>query len=182
MATLSQTTGGASFTYTQKVTVGVVQPYDIPTGVNLPLNFGSGTGSNNIDLIYAKAITLVASTPQTLDLTSLTDLSGASINFARVRDFAVINTSTTTGQIVTVGAAATNAWVGPLGTTTSTAIVYPGVTGAATPSPGHIRWTDPYTTGVSGGMVVTGTSKSVKLDPGANTITVYVIIAGCSVA
>src|SRR4051812_25227692 len=70
-----------------------------------------GTGSNQADRKYVKQMTLSA-TPTVLDLTNLLDPFGNAISFARVKEFLIVNTSTTSGQVVLLGYATTtaNAW------------------------------------------------------------------------
>lgn len=159
--------------FTQVVSSGVVTTQNLAVSVPQNLTYANGTGAGQVDLIYAKQLSLAGSAT-TLDLTALTDLSGASINFARVRELIIQNLATTSTYTVTVGAAASNAWTGILGTTTSTLIIPPSA------GNGLFRFSDYSSTGASTGAVVSGTSKSLKLDPGANTISINIVILGCS--
>lgn len=163
--------------FAQTVSSGVVTPQTIPANINFNLSFGNGTSAGNVDLIYARQLSL-AGTATTLDLTSLTDLSGASINFARVRLVMIQNLATTAGYIVTVGAAAATQWTGYLGTTASTVILQPNV--GATSNQNVFTFLDAYSVGASTGAYVDSTHKSLKLDPGANTIAVNILLLGCS--
>lgn len=154
----------------QTVSSGVVSAQNLPATLSVTTSYANGTGANQVDLIYAKQIALVASTPQTLDLTSLTDLSGASINFARVRVLDLQVVTTTSGDNVTLGDAASNAW----------AAIW-GATGTHTVMAGsRFVFNDPTSTGAGVGAVVSGTSKSLKIDPGSANVTINLIIAGCS--
>jgi hypothetical protein len=145
-----------------------VGDYAIPAEItNLSRNYTNGTGAGAIDLLYNKKISLAASA-QTLDLTALTDPRGGTINLARVREFILCNTG---AFPVTVGAAAATQWIGMLGTIASTIVI---------PAGGAHNFADPTSVGGSVGAVVTGSSKSLKLDPGANTVAIQLIIAGCS--
>jgi hypothetical protein len=141
---------------------GVTISYQV--GQNLgSTNYANGTIANQLDLIYTGTLSLAAA-PQTIDLTSLTSQFGAAINFARVCEFIYFNHGTD-GQIVTMGAAASNPWTGAWG---STVILFPG-------APGRIP--APLLTGI----VTAGGSKAIKFDPGANTISLDLYIAGRSV-
>ena len=165
--------------FSQTVSSGVIGSYSVPANLQLSQQFANGTGSGQVDLCYAAKLSLAGSAT-TLDLTSITDVSGATVNFARVRLIVVQNLATTAGYTVTVGAAATNAWTGFLGTTTSTLVLQPNVGATANQS----LWLaiDSFSTGASTGAYVDSTHKSLKLDPGANTISVNVLILGCSAA
>jgi hypothetical protein len=156
--------------FNQTVTAGLIQTQTLPAGISLTTQYTNGTGAGAIDLVYAKQLTLVASTPQTLDLTSILDLSGATISFARVREMVLQVVTATSGYKVTIGAAASNPWA-PFWGTTGTDIVFGGSTR---------YFTDPTSIGAGIGAVTSGTSKSLKLDPGSNTIVCNLIIAGCS--
>lgn len=178
MAVVSGTLNIAA-SFAQTVSSGVITAQSLPASLNFNLTFANGTGTGAVDLCYAKQLSL-AGTATTLDLTSLADLSGATVNFARVRLFMVQNLATTAGHTVTVGSAASNQWTGYLGTTTSTVVLQPNV--GATSNQSVFTFLDPYSTGAATGAYVDGTHKSLKLDPGANTISVNVLILGCSAA
>lgn len=164
-------TGTISVGFNQTVSTGVVQAQTIPAGISLTTQYGNGTAAGKVDLIYAKQLTFVASTPQTLDLSALTDLSGAAANFARVREFLIQILTGTAGFDLTVGSAASNAWAALL-----------GATGTTKAFAGIITYllSDPVSIGAGVGAVVSGTSKNIKLDPGANALTANIIICGCS--
>lgn len=155
--------------FNQTVSSGVVSAQTIPASIALTTQYQNGTSAGKIDLVYAKQLTLAA-TPTTLDLTSLNDLSGASVNFARVRELVIEIVDTTAGHDVTIGDAASNAWAPFLGAT-GTYVIFAGTIY-------HVA--DPNTVGSGVGAVVTGSSKALKLDPGSNTVVVNILIAGCS--
>jgi hypothetical protein len=147
-------------------------PFQIPATISSNLSYANGTASSQVDTIYAKTITLVATT-QTIDLTSLTDPAGNSINFARVREFIVINQATTAGFDLKVEAGASN----PV-------IFIPPVANflSCRNNGGTLRVSDPVSTGSGNGNVVTSTTKTITFDSGANTITFLVLIVGGSAA
>lgn len=166
-----QVTFNASFA--ESVTTGAVVNYQIPATVSANLTYTNGTASNQVDTIYARQISLAATTT-TLDLTSLTDPAGNSINFARVRELIVQNLSATAGRDVKIYAGASNGWA-PLPASSDTNYLYARYSGV-------FRLSDPVSTGSGNGNVVSGTSKTIVLDPGSNTISVNVIIVGGSAA
>lgn len=156
--------------FNQTVTSGLVTTQTLPASISLTTQYANGTGAGQINLIYAKQIALVASTPQTLDFTSLLDLSGATVNFARVRELVVQVVTVTSAFNVILGAAAAN----PLA-------AFWGTTGTDTVFAGSIRYfTDPTSVGAGVGAVTSGTSKNVKFDPGSNNVTINLLIAGCT--
>jgi hypothetical protein len=130
----------------------------------------SGSGANQVNLKHSKTYVLAAA-PLDLDLTSLTDVVGNAVTFAKIRSISVVNKSTTDGQVVVVGYATTtsNAWTGLL-SNPGTITIEPSTTSNA----GAWIQTAPNTTG----WAVSSSSKLIQLDPGANTITVDVEIVG----
>lgn len=178
MANVSGTLNlGANFS--QQISSGVIADYSIPANLALNLTLGNGTSAGKVDLCYAKKLNLAGSAT-TLDLSSIADVSGATVNFARVRLLIVQNLATTAGYTVTLGSAASNQWTGFLGTSTSTVIVPPNV--GATANQSLFLFTDLYSVGASTGAYVDGTHKSFKIDPGANTLDINLLILGCSAA
>jgi hypothetical protein len=168
MATIGGTSQ-LSAGFNQTVSSGVITSQTIPASISLTTQYGNGTGAGQVDLIYAKQLTLAA-TPTTLDLTAVTDLSGASVNFARVREMAIQIVDKTAGHNVTLGNAATNAFS-----------AFWGATGTDVVFAGSIRYfTDPTSTGAGVGAIVDSTHKNLKLDPGANTVVINILVVGCS--
>jgi hypothetical protein len=156
--------------FNQTNSTGLITTQTLPASISLTTQYTNGTGAGAINLIYAKQIALVASTPQTLDLTTLTDLSGATVSFARIRELVVQVVTTTAGFNVTLGNAAATSFA-----------AFWGAAGTDTVFAGAIRYfTDPTSVGVGVGAVTSGTSKSLKLDPGSNNVTINLLIAGCT--
>jgi hypothetical protein len=157
--------------FTEAVSSGVIVPFSVPATISQNLGYTNGTASNQVDTLYAKQLTLAGATT-TIDLTSLTDPAGVSVNFARVRELIVVNTATTAGFDVKVEAGASNGWA-PLPTSADPLTARYG---------GSIRLSDPVSTGASNGNVTSGTSKTITFDPGANTCIINVLIVGGSAA
>ena len=180
MATATNTSGTVvqQLSFTEVITAGVISTLNLPAILNDNFTYGNGTSAGNVDYIYAKSLSLAGSAT-TLDLTSLTDLNGGSVNFARVRELVIVNLATTAAYTVTAEPGVSNPWTtGPWGTSTSTTIIPTNV--GATGNYSFFRFVDRYTVGATTGAYVDGTHKTIKLDPGANTISVYVLILGCS--
>jgi hypothetical protein len=156
---------------TQLVTSGLVTPQSIPAAVGQNIGYTNGTGASQCDLIHAKKYALVASTPQSPDFTSITDLSGATVNFARIRELICWIDDTNLGHTVALGDAGSNPLAAFWGTT-GIQTIYPG--GAV------YRFSDPTSVGSSVGAVVTSSSKVLKIDPGSNGVNFNLIVLGCS--
>jgi hypothetical protein len=162
-----QVTFNAAFTE-QATAIGT---FSIPATVSSNLSYANGTASNQVDTIYAKTVTLAATT-QTIDLTSLTDPAGNSINFARVRELIVVNTSTAAGFDLKVEAGASN----------GVAFLPPAANFLLARYNGSLRVSDPVSTGSGNGNVITSSTKTITFDAGANTVTFLVLIVGGSAA
>lgn len=130
-----------------------------------PVTISDGASANQFSKIYRKVISLTAATPQTLDLTALTDDGGASVSFSTIKEIYMRSKSTTSSHKVTVGAAASNAFTGPLAGTSPTLDV-------CASSPVNLCNL------LSSGWTVDATHKSLKLDPGANTQDFELVLAG----
>jgi len=69
-----------------------------PIGLHYPQTWAAGSGYR----IFEDTITLVANTPQTLDLESLTDMYGDTLTFALVHAIFIHNNSETSGELLEV--------------------------------------------------------------------------------
>ncbi len=172
----------ASASFTETVTSGLITPQSLPVNMTQSLGYSSGTGMGQVNLAYAKRLTFAAA-PQTLDLSSLLDLSGASVNFARVRELIVANNATAAGAVLTVGAASGSPFTGFLDSA-GLQTVYPATATSASTfaSATWLRWSDPCSTGSATGAITGSANKMLKLDPGANSFTADVLILGCDSA
>lgn len=145
-----------------------------PLGIQDALNFAfraAGTAADQCDLCHAKTYSFVASTPQTIDLTALTDILGGAVAFARIRAILIRVKSTTDAATLTVGNAASNAWSALLGATGTVAL-----RGSTSSNDGGCLFLAPNTTG----WVVDSTHKSLLMTPSAHAFDVDVVILGCS--
>lgn len=136
--------------------------------VSLQKALGAGTSANQADLVYASAAaaTISSGTPLDVDLNSLTDAFGSAIAFVEVCRFIVVNSSTTAGQTLTVGNAASNAWTGWSGGATHTSIIGPE---------GALFWWSP-----SDGGAVSGSNKVLRIVASAANIPYKLLIVGRS--
>jgi hypothetical protein len=151
----------------QLITAGVTVAQKLGAQIQLSTVYTNGTGTGQLDLLYSKQLTFVASTPQTLTLSAIADMSGATVAMLRVREFWL---QVVSGTII-AGAAGTHPW-SPLLGTTGTVTIGPG------PAFGI---SDPTTVGGGLGLVVaSGSSDQLKLDPGSSPAVVNVLIGGCS--
>jgi hypothetical protein len=101
----------------------------------------------------------------TLDLTALTGPAGEAVNLAGIRSITVHNLATNAAHVLTVGAAASDPFLGPLGGTAPTIDVEPG---AAVP----------FCNKPTGAPYSTTGATDLKLDFGANSFSAELVIRG----
>lgn len=168
----------------QVISSGVITGYNVPAALTMLMNFGGGTAAGKADTVHAKLYTLAA-TPTTIDLTSLLDLSGASVTFARVRLLAAWVTTLTAGYLVTMSPGASNGLAALTGASGAPIIPagfqYTDVNANVSTIPGLLLFQDWASVG-SNGFVVDSTHKTLKFDPGANTVSMGLLIIGGSAA
>ena len=145
---------------------GITQgdPYTLPTLPSVALGFGTGAGQFNL---ASKLYTGTATAATVLvDLTTLLDDKGNTVNLARCKGLVVLNFNTA-GKILKAGNAGSNPWAAPFGASTHILNVPPGYADAGSNKiPGMVVLCAPDATG----LAVSGTSKVLMLDPGAETI------------
>lgn len=167
-------TSSHTISFTQTPSTGFLSGVNLPITSSLRTVFRtSGVSADQVDGIFAKTITFVASTPQSIDLTNITDVLGNTITAARVRFISVKVKWTTDAKPLTIGNSGANDWLGICGSATSTVLVYP----SSTTNDGYTIWAMPQTTGAA---TIDGTHKIIKLDPGTAAGDVELIIATCS--
>jgi hypothetical protein len=155
--------------------IAVGQSLQIPLSLHATIN--PGTGAGQCDRLYAVTLSLAAAA-QTVLLQNFTDILGnTGQSMAKIRLIAWRNQSTTDGQIVSVGNAATHPFAG-MAAAGAIVFAYPTYApGTGTNFDGFTLWTAP----TSSGMPVTSTTNQLMIDPGANTMLFDLIIAGTSV-
>lgn len=131
------------------------------------INLVSGTGNSQADKVWSDSRSLAA-TSENLDLAgSLTDAFGSTVTFAEVAGLWIHNTSNTSTEILSVGGAASNAFVNWVGN--SSDIIKIGAGGVML-----------LTAPVDGYAVTAGTGDILKIDAGSDTITYEIVIWGRS--
>ncbi len=145
--------------------------FKLPAGL-VATAFANGLDAAEVTVRAWAKIDLLASTPQTFDLTALpaTTWYGAagvsSIAFTKIKAFQILPlTVGDSGDDLTFSGGASNPWVGPLGGTAPTYTIKAG---------GSWVHHDLSTAG----MVVSAGVKSFKLDPGAAVISCYIALVG----
>jgi hypothetical protein len=138
-------------------------------------SFAAGTGAAKFSKEGSGHRTLAA-TSENIDLTTtLVGPDGAAVDFTTtgIKLLAIYNRETTTGKKLTVGGAAANAWVG---TAAPNDGPFVDPTDKVTIHPGECRtFCSPVE---AGGFGVSATSKVLKVDAGANTVSYDIIAAG----
>jgi hypothetical protein len=129
-------------------------------------NTNTALGINQIFCKGSTAVTLNSNSSVTYTLTSLTDDLGRAVSFANgVRGLAIYVTSRSTGDYLSVGNAASNAWTGIVSTGTATMKVYDFAAF-------QVASTDKYT-------ATNGSNEQIKiLNSGTNAITFKIAVWG----
>jgi hypothetical protein len=147
----------------------------LPTGFSIKALFEqTGVTADKCNLLYAKELTFVASTPQTLNLKSLPDIRdvAAAVVFARVRLLAIRIGAFADGAYLECGAeGSANEWLGIL----SPAGAKEKIMAGTSANDGFLVRGAPNTTG----WPVATDSRLWKLTPSAHAIVAQIIIAGC---
>ena len=129
LTTLSATLS-AVFNFQASLAKSGLTPEQQNTNVGKAMKFSLGTGALQGQEIYATLLSIAASGNTTIDLQVLQDVCGQTLSFSTVKGFFVWLLSTsdsapdgtagTACSAVTLGAAASNPFLGPLGGTTPT--------------------------------------------------------------
>jgi hypothetical protein len=139
------------------------------------VSFQPGDAALKLSIVGYKKFTATAA-PTSIDLTAVPDVNGSSSNLARVKYVLITNEGTVDGQVLLLDGTVSNAWKAPFATIATCKLVIPSgyVDASGVVYPGMVLLGGPNTTG----LVVSGTSKIISLDPGANTISGRVILLG----
>lgn len=169
MATFTNVSGQLFFSssFGEALSTGLISPYAIPELYNETENYTNGTGAGQIDLWYPQKVVLAATT-MTMDFTSLTDPSGTAINFARIREGLIWIIDKTLANKLIIEPGASNGWSFAPNQT-----LFPG--GSV-----YRLIADPTSVGSGIGAVIGSSSKTLKFDAGANTVTFGMLWLGCS--
>lgn len=150
------------------------QSIQIPSaGERVRAYFSPGTAADKCDGLAALSLTFAPSVPQNVDLLALIDIiTGAALTVARVRFFLIKVLSQVDAAVLLVGGAGANEWDGFL-SSGGKMTVFP----SSAANDGFTEIAAPNNTGIP----VTAGSHILKLDPGANAMTVVVLIGTASV-
>lgn len=176
------TTGGSSrlvTTFFQTVAPGAVASYNIPASLSQALAYTNGTGAKSYDQLHSKIYNLAAAS-QDIDLTSLLDVAGNSINMARAREVFVFMLAKTAGRILTVDTTLSNGWKPAIGDGSSGGKIRLFAQASDASVFDYFHWSDWYSTGAGVGGVTGSTSRLVRLNPGSDTFDAWVVALGCS--
>lgn len=163
MAVSGQITLGTSITNTSTTNTAGTKSESIQLGTS-PISITDGSGNNQFAKVVSGVLSLVASTPQELDLSSVTGALG-SVSFSTIKYIRLYNRATNSAYKVTVGGASSNAFLPGLGGTTPTYEV-------------QASGIDIKLRPLGAGWTVDGTHKQLKFDPGANAQDIEYVIAG----
>lgn len=124
-----------------------------------------GTGANQANEVWGDKRTLAA-TSETLDLSGvLVNGFGSTVTLSKVKGIEIRNLSTTSGEVLTVGGAASNQFLACFGSGTDKIKIGAG---------GVLLLTAP----VDGFTVTGGTADQLKIDSGAATLDYQILIWG----
>ena len=144
-------------------------PSRLPVNFDWSLDQASGTTLGTNDVLFADSRSLAATTEDLDLLGGLTSqLTGAAVSFVDVSLVMIRNTSTASGEVLTIGGA-TNPWVtGPITASGDLIEIPPG---------GFLIW---YAGAVDDASPVASTGDIVTVDSGAATITYEIVVVGRS--
>lgn len=129
--------------------------------------FDQGTGANQANQYGQLSASVTASSSNTHDLnTALADGYGQSVSFTAIKVLRIRNYSLT--QSLTVGAAASNPFLGPMGGT-SPAYSIPPATAAG---PGELYWINPS---AAGWPCTSGSADQLKVANGSGSAAAYTV-------
>lgn len=145
-------------------------PIQLPERLQMLLR-QSGVAADQVDGCYYGQLTLVAATPQTVDVRALTDVLGNSLVPARARVVIFKWYCPTDTDVATVGGAGANEWDGFL-SSGGTISVFP----SSAKNDGYFILTAPQTTGIP----ITATSHLLKVVSAAGAGQFDIILFTCS--
>lgn len=97
-----------------------------PAALRSTINYTSGTGTGQVDVLFSDTRTIAASAADTLDLSGvLLDGLGNTVTFAKVKSIFITAASGNTNNVL-VGAAGTNSFAGAFADVSDISIIKPG--------------------------------------------------------
>jgi hypothetical protein len=147
-------------------------PFNLPALPGLDMTVGTGIAQFNV--LGVKGATAAGAIVDT-DLTAIPDPFGNAVNMANVRFIWLLNDAIGAGFVLNFGAAATNPWTALFAAgATFKFTVPPGAVVNGVNYPGQAFIGSPAV----GQLPVTGTSKVLRADPGANTVPFRIALIG----
>lgn len=132
-------------------------------GQQVSVDLDDGSGASQANKIWSDRRTLAAGASETLDLDGQTGAFGTTVAFATIK-VVLIRSLTANTTALTVGAAASNGWVGPFGAAANTVSIGAG---------GLMLLVNPTSVGMP---VVASTGDQLKIANGAGAAATYDII------
>ncbi len=138
------------------------------------LQIAGGTGVNQCNEMWCSTLSLAAS-PTTLNLLSLTGIGSRTVTFSAVKVLYIVNNDSVSTHSVAVGNGASTPWYAPFDASTDIVTLPGGASGATATSGGTPLLLCNLT---AAGWTVDSGHGLLMLDPGANTVSVTILIAG----
>jgi hypothetical protein len=160
-----------AFGFIQTPATGFLSGVPLPINLAVGVNYGNGTTVDNADLVAVKTFTFVASTPQTIDLTAMTDVQGNAVAFAKVVLVAVRMEGTADASTLTLSPNGTSGWAA---LTSANLILHAATT--ANPNGSFLLMATPALTG----WAVDSTHKALDFTPSAHAFTATLVVVGRS--
>lgn len=127
--------------------------------INQAANLIVGNAAGQVDRVIAQAITITSGTPVTINVGTALDPSGTAAAMVHVCGFILINSSTTTGQDMTIGGGTNPVWGATPASSLYDAQANGGIALGLAPNPGyHVTASsaDTFTIIVAAGTSVAG--------------------------
>lgn len=146
----------------KNTTAGLLSPPTSPIGIARSQDYTNGSGANQANTWYAKTRSAAAAA-DVIDLDAdLADDFGTTLVFTKIKEIWIVNLSTTSGEDLTISGDAMLAFVGN------------NAHQAKAAAGGMWHQSAP----VDGFTITSTTQDTLSIDPGANTISYDLIIAG----
>jgi hypothetical protein len=137
----------------------------IDADVTRTATYSNGTGANQAQHVWIDERSLLTTTDETLDLTSLANGAFGTLTFSKIKELIIQVTTATPGYRLLVGGAATNAVSGCLGDPSDIIRVDAG---------GQVHISSPVD-----GFAIDGTHKSLKIEnPSGGTVAYRIMLVG----
>ena len=181
MAGAQNVTGQLNFapTFSQTGIFGALSSFttnqQLPSFTSLQYQNSTSGTALFVDQLYAATLTFVSSTAQTFHFqnASLTDPFGNTLAMLRIREFVLLNTSTTAAWDLSVASAASNGvtWLPVVANNPPHAYANGGM----------VRLSDPNSSGAGVGQVISSSTDGIVITPTAHAVTAVILVLGASI-